>query len=265
VLITTTPYNQGWLKQQVYDRWKAGDRSVQVVQFASIVNPAFPVEEFEDRREKMADWKFRMFYLGQFERPEGLIYSAFIDQPRSEGGHLVKPFPIPQDWPRFVGVDPGANNTALVWLAQDPATKVLYLYRESLEGNKSTREHASDALRLARDGGENVLAWFLGQKSEKQYRLDWQDAGVYDVSEPPVHEVENGIDAVIELLKTWRLFVFDSCHQILDQFGTYRRKLDDMDEPTATILNKEKYHLLDALRYAAVGISHWRETGGIFV
>lgn len=265
VLITTTPYNQGWLKQEVYDRWRQRDPDIEVIQFASVVNPAFPEAEYEDRRAKMADWKFRMFYEGRFDKPEGLIYRAFVDELRTQGGHKVKPFAIPPDWPRFVGVDPGANNTALVWLARDPSTNVLYLYRESLEGDKSSREHATDALRLARDGGENVLTWFLGQKSEKQYRLDWQDAGVYDVSEPPVHEVENGIDAVIELLKTWRLFVFETCRMTLDQFGTYRRKLDEMDEPTDKILNKEKYHLLDALRYAAVGISQWRESGGIFV
>lgn len=265
VLITTTPYNQGWLKQQVYDRWKAGDRDIQVVQFASIVNPAFPVEEFEDRREKMADWKFRMFYLGQFERPEGLIYLSFIAALRADGGHLVKPFPIPTSWPRFVGIDPGPNNTALVWLARDPATDVLYLYRESLEGDKSTREHAEGARRTAREHGENVVTWFIGQKAEKQYRLDWQDAGVYDVAEPPVHAVENGIDAVIERLKTHRLFIFDTCRLTCDQFGSYRRKLNELDEPTEQILNKERYHLLDALRYAAVGIKGWREHGGVWL
>lgn len=265
VLITTTPYNLGWLKTEIYDAWRAGDRDVEVIQFASIANPAFPKAEFEERRSKMADWKFAMFYLAQFERPEGLIYRAFMDQLKTAGGHKVKPFDIPATWPRYVGIDPGANNTALVWLARDPDTNVLYLYRESLEGDKSSREHARDALSLARSNGENVLTWFLGQKSEKQYRLDWQDAGVYDVSEPPVHEVENGIDAVIELFKTYRLFIFDTCRGTLDQLGSYRRKLNEMDEPTEVILHKERYHLLDALRYAAVGIKHWRPNGGVWI
>lgn len=46
-LITTTIYNLGWLKQQVYDRWLAGDQDYEVVNFPSVENPAFPREEYE--------------------------------------------------------------------------------------------------------------------------------------------------------------------------------------------------------------------------
>ena len=37
--------------------------------------------------------------------------------------------------------------------------------------------------------------------------------------------------------------------------GTYRRKLDAQGEPTDEIADKRKYHRLDALRYAVVGVS----------
>ena len=77
IILTTTPYNLGWLKTEIYDRWKAGDRNYDVVQFASIMNPAYPEEEFERARDTLPDWKFRMFYLGQFARPAGVSISRF--------------------------------------------------------------------------------------------------------------------------------------------------------------------------------------------
>jgi len=252
VLITTTPYNLGWLKQKVYDRWKAGDPAIRVIQFASTANPAFSKDEFEERRREMDDWKFRMFYEGRFERPAGLIYSAFIDKYRHEGGHKVEPFRIPLEWPRWGGIDPGAVHHAKVWLAYDPATSVYYLYRESLQGEMSTSEHAED-IRSYSDA-ERVVLWFVGQKSEKQQRLDYEAAGLLNVAEPPIVDVESGIDHVIRLLKTYRLFVFDDCAGVLDELGSYRRKLDDNDQPTDAIHNKDRYHRLDALRYAVAGV-----------
>lgn len=255
VLITTTPYNLGWLKQRVYDRWKVGAKHIRVVQFASIANPAFPRDEFEERRGEMDDWKFRMFYLGQFERPAGLIYNAFIDKYDTDGGHKVKPFSIPGRWPRWVGADPGGANFAKVWLALDPDTGRYYLYRESLEGGKPTSQHAKEADELARNRGENVVMYFVGQKAETQARLDWASSGVYNVAEPPVHDVESGIDAVIEWFKTYRLFIFDTCIGVLDELGRYRRTLDERDEPTDEIENKNAFHRLDALRYVVVGLA----------
>lgn len=256
VLGTTTPYNLGWLKQKIYDAWKAGDPDIDVIQFASIVNPAFPLEEFEARRARMDDWKFRMFYRGEFDRPAGLIYSAFIDQYRDEGGHKVKPFDLPRHWPRWVGVDPGAVHQAVVWLAHDIDSDVFYVYRESLQGGKSTAEHAGEARRLAERNGEQVVLYLVGNKSEVQQRLDWQAAGVANVAPPPVWDVESGIDSIIRLFKEHRLFVFDTCAGLLDELGSYRRELDEAGEPTERIHQKDRFHRLDALRYAAVGVTH---------
>ena len=62
-------------------------------------------------------------------------------------------------------------------------------------------------------------------------------------------DVEGGIDRVIELLKTKRLFFFRDCKGILDEIGTYSRELDDMGQATEKIKNTETFHRLDALRY----------------
>ena len=256
VLITTTLYNLGWMKQQIYDPWRDGTATdIDVIQFPSITNPAFPPEEFERMRNALPDWKFKLFYEGLYARPAGLIYSDFVDLYREDGGHKVRPFLIPPEWPRYVGIDFGAVNTALVWLVRDPEANVLYIYRESLDGDKTTPEHVSTAKHAA--NGLNVISWWGGSKSERQPRMDWKASGIV-VNEPPISDVEAGIDRVIALFKTMRLYVFDSCRGILDELGTYSRELGSDGQPTEKIRDKETYHRLDATRYVIAGIERGR-------
>jgi len=248
VLGTTTPYNMGWLKTQVFDRWRAGDTDFQVIQFKSTMNPAFPVEEYDRAKSVLPAWKFKMFYNGEFTRPAGMIYECF-----DEKLHKVTPFEIPAEWPRYVGVDFGAVNTALIWLAEDVERKAFYVYRDYLQGNRTTNEHARIALEYAEK--ERVVKWAGGAKSEKQQRWDWNAAGV-PLQEPVISDVEAGIDRVIALFKKKQLFVFDTCAGLLDEIGTYARVLDDMGQPTDKIKDKETFHRLDGLRYVVQHIDY---------
>jgi hypothetical protein len=251
VLGTTTPYNLGWLKTEVYDRWRRGEGDYQIVQFRSIDNPAFPRAEYDRAKATLPGWKFLMFYDGQFTRPAGMIYEDFVDQYREEGGHKVHPFLLPSFWPRYVGLDFGPVHTALVWIAEDPEAQVYYLYAESLEGGQTTKQHAEKAKDKAK--GKNVQRWTGGADSEDQYRMDWSAEGV-PVTKPSIKDVESGIDRVTALFKAKRLFIFDNCKLTLDELGTYSRKVDDNGQVTEEIKDKNKFHLLDALRYDVIGL-----------
>ncbi len=197
------------------------------------------------------------FYCGQLARPAGLIYSDFLDDYREAGGHKVRASDLilPPEWPRHVGLDFGAVNTATVWLAEDPAAKLYYVYHESLEGGKTTPDHAA-TLRKAAEG-VNLAGVWGGARSESQQRQDWAAARVR-VQEPPVSDVESGIDRVIELLKSRRLYISDRCRGILDELGTYRREIDETGQPTERIKDKERFHRLDALRYVVAGVTRKR-------
>lgn len=222
-----------------------------MIQFASIANPAFPQAEYERARATLPTWRFRLFYQGELVRPAGLIYADFVDELRELGGHLVAPFVIPPEWPRYGGIDFGAVHTARLLAAEDPVAQVLYLYSESLGGGKTTAEHAAAA--LAAVAGTNLHTWHGGSKSETQQRLDWQAAGVA-VREPAVADVEAGIDSVTALIKTHRLYVFTTCSGLRDELGTYARQVDPLSgEPTELIAAKATFHRLDALRYLALG------------
>lgn len=257
VLVGTTLYNLGWLRREVYDRWAAGDPDYDVIQFDSVLNPLFPVEEYERARRSMPAWRFNLFYRGLFAKPAGLIYSAFIDGPPEVGGHVVAPFEIPPSWPRTVGLDFGGVNMAAIWLAFDPARRVYYLYQERLAGQMTTAAHAAEVKAMTAPGR---ATYWGGSASEGQWRADWSAAGV-PVRPPVVTEVESGIDRVTALIQAGKLLVFDSCRGVLSELGSYSRVLDSQGEPTEAIKDKSTYHRLDALRYAALGLGQSRLSG----
>ena len=252
VLAGTTIYNLGWLKSMVYDKWHDGDKRFDVIQFSSTVNPAFPQEEYEEAKQDLPDWKFRMFYGGLFTRPAGLIYSDYVDDYRENGGHLVRPFQIPPEWPRTGGLDFGGVNTARLLLATDPEANIGYIYDEYHKGGITTPEHAANAERAT--SGTNIRQWFGGAPSEDQYRRDWSAAGIH-VQRPSIGEVSAGLDRVTRELRNYRLYIFDTCTELRDEFGTYSRVLDEMSNPTDKIKDKETFHLLDACRYLIIGTS----------
>ena len=259
VLGGTTPYNQGWLKQQIYDKWRAGERDdTEIIQFDSATNPAFPREEMERAKRELPEWKYKMFYGGLFTRPAGMIYEDFVNEYRDAGGHKVHAFDLPPEWPRYGGLDFGGTNSAKVMAALDPESNVFYLYRETLSGGMSTSEHTKEAIEWGQ--GVNMVRWQGGAKSETQQRMDWKAAGLR-VREPRVHDVESGINGIIELFKAYRLYVVDSCSGLLDELGTYARVVDADGKTTDKIKDKETFHFLDALRYLVQGLPR-RKGGG---
>lgn len=246
VLGTTTPYNLGWIKAELYDKWESGDKSIAIVNFPSYLNPLFSRVEYERAKASMPLHRFLMFYDGLFARPAGLIYDAYIDEVGT--GHLLEDFEIPRHWPRYDGVDFGAVNTAHVWIAEDQEKGRYIVYRESLDGGMSTPEHVAAAKTVSRE--ENVVMVLGGAPGETQQRMDWGAEG-WPVQQPFIADVEGGIERPYRLFKQRRLFVFRSCRGLRDELGTYKRKLDTSGQPTEEIADKRKFHRLDALRYAA--------------
>ena len=237
-LLTTTPYFLNWLKTKIWDR-RRSDPDIEVVNFRSIDNPAFPREEYERARRDLPEWKFRMFYKGLFTRPAGLIYDSF-----DERRHVIRPFAIPDHWPRYLGLDYGGVNTAAVFVARRPGTKTHYLYREYKAGGRTAKEHAE----AIGEGEPDVLLAYGGAASEDQWRREFR-AGGLAVKRPLVADVELGIDRVYGGHKRGELFVFESCSGYLDEKATYSRVLDGAGEPTDEIENKHDFHFMDAERY----------------
>lgn len=246
----TTLYNLGWLKQHLYDPWERAQQQhpeIDIIQFDSTQNPAFPAEEAARARASMPEWKYLMFYCGRYSRPAGLIYDSFRDyiaDAHGAPGHLVPRFALPDSWQRYMGLDFGGVNTAALFYAEEPGTRRLYLYREYLEGGRTAKEHTAALLE-----GEPMVPFCVGGSgSEGQWRREFRMAGL-PVNAPDVTEVEIGIDRVYGAHKRNEILVFDDLAGYRHQKMTYSRKLDANGEPTREIDRKATFHFLDAERY----------------
>ncbi len=267
-LITTTPYDLGWLKQKLYDVWKeakdAGPEAlakcdIDIVRFDSTENPNFAQAEFLAAQLTLPPWKFALFYRGIFTRPAGLIYGSFKDLPAGAGGHLIKPFPIPAHWKRFIGLDFGGVNTAAVKLAQRPGTKKYIVYATYHAGERTAKEHVRELLKGEPRGA--VIKAVGGAKSEGQWRREFGKAGLI-VAEPPVSDVEVGIERVYAAHADDSVLVFDTLGEYREEKMTYSRKVDEEGEPLEEIEAKNTFHIMDAERYVQALLRHGLQGAG---
>jgi len=251
---TTTPYDMGWLKKDIFDLWEKGDPEIDVINFISTVNPFFSQAEYESLQRTMQPYQFALDYKASFGRPPAAIYEDFVDSLREDGGHKVKRFVLPSDWPRMVAVDPGIVNPGKIWVAHDPKEDVYYLYRAVKGGKRrDAKEHARDDITLAREGNERVIWWAVGAKAEKYWREDYKAAGALGVREPDTMDVEEGIDRLTQLIRQHRLFVMDDLREWIDEIMSYSREIKN-GEVTKNIKDKATFHLMDASRYFAVQV-----------
>lgn len=251
---TTTPYDMGWLKKDIYDPWEKGDPEIDVIHFISTVNPFFSQAEYDSLERTMQPYQFALDYKGSFGRPPAAIYEDFVDALKEDGGHKVKRFVIPNEWPRMVAVDPGIVNPGKIWVAHDTKADVYYLYRAVKGGKRrDAKEHARDDVQLAKDGGERVIWWAVGAKAEKYWREDYKAAGALGVREPDTMDVEEGIDRMNQLIRQHRLFVMDDLREWIDEVMSYSREIKN-GEVTKNIKDKATFHLMDASRYFAVQV-----------
>ncbi len=241
VLLTTTPYNLGWLKSEVVE--KNGTNGIHVERWRSVDRPGFPRESYEAMKLKLPPWRFAMLYDAMFEHPEGLIYQAF-----SERDCLVDRFPIPKEWPVYVGHDFGASNPAALFYAIDPATGIKWLFHEYLPGaGKSAHEHVEAWKKIAE--GRTVLVRMGGSHQEEETRQLYSAHG-WHIQEPnDSNKVETQILKVIGEHQRNRIKVFRDLVHYLDEKRTFSRKLGDDSKPTDKIDNEAAYHLCAAERY----------------
>lgn len=266
VLITSTPYNLGWLKSEIHDRALAGDKDIEMIQSASTTNPAFPREEFEKERLLLPKWKFDMFYRGIYTTPAGLIYDSF-----NEAICRVKRFDIPKDWPVFVGHDFGGANPAALFFAQAklplPPGAPPYLryndfvaFHEYLPGpGKSTAQHVDSFKDITL--GYEVRERRGGSHQEDEIRQGYGAHGWY-INESKIKYVEAQIDRVYALHKLNKILIFDDLYNYLDEKQSYSRKLDENAKSTDEIESKASYHLMDAERYILSDFSPETEVTG---
>ena len=147
--------------------------------------------------------KQRLRY-GRWVQAEGVVYEEW-----DAAVHVIDPFPIPDDWPRFWSVDFGFTDPLVIqWWARDPEGR-LYLYRELVQTHLLVEDAAREALALSR-GEPNPQAIICDHDREGRETL----ARHLDMdTDPAIKDIETGIEAVAVMLRKAhdgkpRLFVF---------------------------------------------------------
>ena len=150
-------------------------------------------------------------------------------------------------------MDPFGAQIAAVWVAYDARGQAIHVYREYVQPfGVTTGAHVEQILKLAgyaangapTGSAERIFAWVGGGPSERQARTDFTGFGLPLVPSP-VKEVWAGIDRIAGLMREGRLFIHDTCVNLLSEIGDYRRKLNTKTgEFTDAIENKDAYHCL---------------------
>lgn len=253
MMLASKPYEANWFTDLV----KKPTASVEVISYASWDNPENPREDdpyWDEIRESMPDWKYKMFYGGIVTQPAGLIYDCF-DRIKN----VCTPFQVLRMHPTATlhpGLDFGKIHTAGLAVADDPSTGTIYVIGEYLANKKRDYpEHIQSMRELLAPyaGGRDFSVGCGGNKEgEDGWREAYRMRGLA-LEEPPDNSVEVQIQAVWSLLKTRRLIIFESeCPGLIDQIQEYSRKVDDEGNVLPEILNDAKYHYLAALRYICI-------------
>lgn len=270
ILGTTTPYNAGWYKREVWDPAAKGSTSIRVVNFASIANPSYPVAEFERARREMPRWRFEMFHLGIPRRPAGLVYQQFdpMKQVRAMTWHRDdKVLDVEGLGRRYIrsaviGVDWGFSNYGVLLPILMDNDNRRYIPTEVSDAEVpvvAVEKGSDDWLTRAKELRKLYrVDTLVCDPSEPAFIRDFQRAFGEAGAVPGDNRVAPGIDAVSAALAerkdgTYGLYLGAGLTpRLLDELETYAwRTLPDgtqLDEPV-----KVNDHHLDALRYGVSG------------
>lgn len=256
-LVVTTPYNHGFLKWRIYDR--AGkitrvtptqtttelhperDSGIEVIQFGSLVNPAFPKEEDEKNRRELPQWKYDMTCQGLFTRPMGVVYDCFDTQKHVREESDFKN----RYW--VAGLDFGLQCTAAHAGLWDPVTDHLHILFEYDAGHRSAEEHVLGI--RAMNGGHPYMHVFGGSAGEEQFRTEFTLRGLR-VTEPKFTSVEAGIHSAYGHIRNGNMHVHPRCEKLISDLTEMSYELaEDGQTILPKIKNKGMYHFADSYRY----------------
>lgn len=199
--------------------------------------PHLPADYVENIKRSYPAHELNARLYGIPSLGSGVIY------PYPEDDIFIKPnIDIQPWWPTAYGFDVGWNKTAVVWISQDPKSKIYYVWSEHYVGETLPALHASaikargewiqGAIDPASNGGS--------QRDGLTLFSEYENEGLHITVAN--NAVEAGILRTGQLMATSRLKIFSTCVNLRAEYRMYCR-----DEKGKII--KKRDHALDALRY----------------
>ncbi len=195
----------------------------------------------------------RAYRYGDWNALSGSYFSEF-----SEEKHIVRPFPIPEDWIRYRSLDYGLDMLACLWTAIDPAGRC-YVYREV----KQPGLIASEAARVILDNtlpGERPAATFAPPDIwSRQKDTGRSMAEIFAGCGVPLLRSDSGrvqghmmIKEMLMLRPDGKpgLVIFDTCRELINDLRAIQA--DETNPNDCAKTPHEITHTVDALRYFCV-------------
>lgn len=215
--------------------------------FPTYENPYVPDEEVDKEKEQMNADQFAQEYLAKFRKRQGLVYPEFERETHVVGSDEDRGTIIE----KIGALDFGYTNPAAFLVIYKNEMGEYYVEKEWYRTGKTNAEIGEY---IKSDVEGKGISYIYPDPAEPDRIDELNTIGV------PTREVnkgsgsvEAGINKVRNLLKSKKLYVDESCKNLISEFETYHYP-EDKD----TKLNKEAYekpvkeddHGMDAVRYA---------------
>lgn len=270
ILLTLTPLTDigsgvrsPWVFD-LYEESRKGRTDVVFVNLSVLNNPHVPEDEKTKLKIKWAGHsEERARLYGEFIRRTGLVYPMW-----DRKVHVTPSRKLPREWRRVVSIDPaGSGTTAALWLAYEPGTDDMYVYRGYYQRDLTPSEHAKNL--LIRCFGDPIDIWIIDRQwgSQRATETHKQNIQLYRESGIPCRlaEVEEdyGLNESREYLlatldktsrhpKTFvldddslRPFIDEIEHYVWDSYSKGPLKGMSKDKPL-----KRNDHAVNAWQYA---------------
>jgi phage terminase large subunit len=241
ILITTTPYNMGWLYTDFFRRWKDGqDKSLSFFTWRSIDNPYFTKDFYEAERGRLRPEEFARRYEGRFEKMTGLVWDLPAEQIIDPRDIMVKAEI------RIMGVDWGFG------IENPSAISVWYYWNKCWyktdEWKQSQRTTAEIIQVLKNKMVEHHATLIYPDTAEPDRIEECRRAGL------PMMEtnkdVKGGISLIQQLIRERRIFIFNNCKETIAEWSMYHYPEPEENKESKDLPFKFNDHLCDADRYA---------------
>lgn len=216
------------------------------------------IESYSKVLDSISDPNLRRAYRdGDWDIFAGQAFEEWKREVDGKPYHVIAPFQIPSHWTKWMAYDYGYNTYAAgVWIAADPITNRMILYREFYETKMTTGKQA-EVMHMMESGEQITMhladpsIWKAVGNAETGELIAkiFQNHGLN--FQPANNDRKAGKAAVHEALAAQadglpRLQVFSSCVNFL---RTFPNLPVDINRPE-DIDTRAEDHLYDALRYA---------------
>lgn len=270
-ILTSNPNGHDWIyhwfvKQDMF-KSEGAKRYYKLIKAPSTENVHLPDGYVQSMMDTWSEDRIRREIFGDFDSFAGQVYPEF-----RRDVHVIKPFAIPPEWPRIVGIDHGLRNPAAwLWAAIDYDENV-YFYREFYQ-----KEWLIEEICKGKAGLPGVIKLMGKERIEvavidpstaaRRGQTGFSDFDAYLEHLPagfPLKLGNNDVKAGIDRVKTFlkvspvtkkpQLFIFDTCSNLIEEMSQYRYKellpnqVGKQSEKEGEV-HKVNDHAADAARY----------------